>query len=220
VLYRVLVSLSMIKETPVYVAELMVSMLGDRRFEAVGDTSGGYGRLINTYVTAYRNRRGIKVLKEFNTFYNEIDIALYNMFVSSRCSVLDMGVPGVSNRDCFSLHKMGYDDYFDCLLLNPPFEDDEIIDHIRYNYHRLLMPGGVLVTVIPKCILHDKVKKRRMRFVRWLSRRVTLIEYPGAMCDPKGTDCPEDIYLMRLDKPIIEDACKELLNMDTLEARM
>jgi len=188
-----------IKETPIEVAKLMVCMLGDRRFKCVGDTSAGYGRLLKTYVDSLDPDKDYGDLIVWGIEYNT------DVFEILREASLTGGYISIYHN-CFSLvnYSIDFIDMFDCLILNPPFETDLIIHHIVYNYRYLLQPGGVLITVIPKYILKDKVKKVRIRFNRWLARRVTAIEYPGKMYDPGATDCPEDLYILKLEKPLVE----------------
>lgn len=75
-------------------------------------------------------------------------------------------------------------DRFDVVLMNPPFNGDEWIEHVKRAWS-LLGDVGILVSVIPLGIWRDSGAKRHVEFREWLdSIGAGVIEHaPGTFAD-------------------------------------
>jgi hypothetical protein len=72
----------------------------------------------------------------------------------------------------FATNGFGKDWHFNCIIMNPPFERQQDIDHVTAAYC-LLAPGGILVTIMSAGVLFRGNKKT--------------VEFRGNIMEPHGT---------------------------------
>jgi 2-polyprenyl-3-methyl-5-hydroxy-6-metoxy-1,4-benzoquinol methylase len=63
---------------------------------------------------------------------------------------------------------------YDVVLMNPPFERGQDADHVRHAWE-MLKPGGRLVSVISKGVMH-RMDNKSKNFQRWLNDRDAVME--------------------------------------------
>lgn len=68
-------------------------------------------------------------------------------------------------KDFLSLDKK-YNNFFDLIIANPPFSDNQYIDHI-YKMYDVTKEGGTILTIAPDNY-NDTNNKKRLEFKEWL----------------------------------------------------
>lgn len=81
-------------------------------------------------------------------------------------TVLEKLPGGLHIADDFLTLGPEYDNYFDCIIANPPFSKNQDIDHIRKMWD-VLRPGGRIVTISSQSWRRGSQKKQK-EFERWL----------------------------------------------------
>lgn len=133
--------------TPDPLADRLVEMACIESGNTILEPSAGTGNLIDAVL---KNHREVKIA------YCELN-----------CLLLDIlhlkyeKVPGVRflGRDFFDIDSSQLENRFERIIMNPPFERGQDIDHVSRAWYSLLAPGGILTAVVSAGVFSRKDKK-------------------------------------------------------------
>jgi predicted RNA methylase len=142
--------------TPEPLAERLVGMARIEPGNTILEPSAGTGNLIDAILKTHDDVR-ISYC-EMNCFLLDILRAKYE------------GVNGVRflGRDCFDIDTGQGENRFDRIIMNPPFERGQDVDHVFRAWYSLLAPRGILTAIVSAGVFSrtDKKAKEFREFLR------------------------------------------------------
>jgi 16S rRNA G1207 methylase RsmC len=160
--------------TPPDVAEGLLQFASFDNMEAVLEPSAGTGALIDAV---------LKHHPEARVSYCEINVFLLDVL---RLKYGDSKSVRFLERDCGELDIRHQELRFSAIIMNPPFEKGQDIDHVL-RAHRLLAPNGVLAAIISEGVFH-RVDQKASAFRQFLaSTNAVDAKLPSASFKPSGT---------------------------------
>lgn len=160
--------------TPPELVEEFIRFAGFANVSAVLEPSAGTGSLIDAI---------LKRRPEAQVFYVEINCFLLE--------VLRLKYEGMANlhfvgRDFEEVDPRYFDQRFDCILLNPPFERGQDMDHV-VRAHQLLSPGGTLAAIMSEGAF-SRTDQKAAAFREFLeSTGATSVKLPADSFKSSGT---------------------------------
>jgi predicted RNA methylase len=171
--------------TPEPLAERVVEMACIEPGNKVLEPSAGTGNLIDVIL---KHHQGVQVSYcELNCFLLDILRSKYE------------GVNGVSflGRDYFDLDRNRIENRFDRIIMNPPFESGQDIDHVLRAWNFLLAPKGILAAIVSAGVFSRKDKKAKS-FREFLQSAKALVQdVPTGSFKSSGTGTETKIVLVR-----------------------
>ncbi len=171
--------------TPEPLAERVVEMACIEPGNKVLEPSAGTGNLIDVIL---KHHQGVQVSYcELNCFLLDILRSKYE------------GVNGVSflGRDYFDLDSNRVENRFDRIIMNPPFESGQDIDHVLRAWCFLLAPRGILAAIVSAGVFSRKDKKAKS-FREFLQNAKALVQdVPAGSFKSSGTGIETKIVLVR-----------------------
>jgi phospholipid N-methyltransferase len=160
--------------TPAEVAEELFKFACFQSLDNILEPSAGAGSLVDAVLRHHPDAQ---------ISYCEINCFLLD--------VLRMKYDGMENvhfvgRDFEELDPQYFERRFDCIILNPPFERGQDIDHVMRS-HRLLTPTGTLAAIVSESAF-SRTDKKAVAFREFLDRvRATVVKLPADSFKASGT---------------------------------
>jgi len=171
--------------TPEPLAEKVVEMACIEPGNTVLEPSAGTGNLIDAIL---KHHQGVRISYcELNCFLLDILRGKYE------------GVNGVSflGRDYFDLDANRVENRFDRIIMNPPFECGQDIDHVFRAWYFLLAPRGILAAIVSAGVFSQTNKKAKS-FREFLQNAKALVhDVPAGSFKSSGTGIETKIVLVR-----------------------
>jgi hypothetical protein len=154
--------------TPPRVIDRLMEHADIRDGQSVLEPSAGSGRIMDAVKAAHGDSVTLKGIEHH----------------SSLQDLLKMKGHDVDHSD-FLEHKGEYDR----IVMNPPFENDQAIDHVKHAFS-LLKPGGKLVAVVPggDRLYREASRKKRTEFSEFVDEHGEFEELPESSF--AGSDAP------------------------------
>jgi hypothetical protein len=137
--------------TPSFFAEFMVGEAKIKSHHTILEPSAGVGHIADAIQATHPT--------------NELDICEFSPMLAN---ILQMKGYDVTERDFYNLSKP-----YDRIIMNPPFEQHQDIDHVRRAYD-LLNPNGRLVAIVSAGSIDHNGMSRRKKvrdWMEWLDNR-------------------------------------------------
>jgi phospholipid N-methyltransferase len=171
--------------TPQSLAERLVSMSCIQPGNRILEPSAGTGNLIDAVVKAHQ---------DVSVSYCELN-----------CFLLDILRDKYTTVDCVSFAGRDFVDLdpnrverFDRVIMNPPFENNEDIDHILHAWCGLLRAGGILTAIVSAGVFTRRDKKAEA-FRRFLcDERAHVHDLPAGTFKSSGTGVGAKIVQLRM----------------------
>lgn len=168
--------------TPEPVVEQMLRLADIRDNARVLEPSAGWGNIAD----AVRQR------------HPDITVDCIEL-VSSLRRILELKGHNLVSHDALSYTTA---DLYDTILMNPPFENNQDIQHVRYCYEHLLKPGGRLVAIMSEHPFFGR-EKQAQDFRDWLEQTGSSDPLPDGTFE-KSEYRPTSVRtrLVVIDKPV------------------
>jgi phospholipid N-methyltransferase len=171
--------------TPKPLAERLVEMACIEPGNRVLEPSAGTGNLIDAIL---KNHQGVRISYcELNCFLLDILSSKYE------------GVNGVSflGRDYFDVDTNRVENRFDRIIMNPPFESGQDVDHVLRAWYSLLAPKGILTGVVSAGVF-SRTDKKAKSFREFLQNAKAVVhDVPAGSFKSSGTGVESKIVLVR-----------------------
>ena len=170
--------------TPEPLAQELIKIASIKPGHTILEPSAGTGNLIDAV-------RGV---------HSDVSVS----FCELNCFLLDIlrakyeGVSGVHflGRDCLELNTDSTS--YDRIVMNPPFERGQDIEHVLYTFD-FLKPGGILAAIVSAGVL-TRSDKKTLRFREFLeSRKATVHDVAAGSFKSSGTGTQTKILCIRSD---------------------
>jgi phospholipid N-methyltransferase len=132
--------------TPGPVAEQLIALACIEPGQRILEPSAGSGNLIDAVRQCY---------SDVQLFYCELNCFLLDLLREKYDGSPDVHFLG---RDCLEIDPTNRKERFDRIIMNPPFEQGQEIDHVLHAC-RLLTPKGILTAIVSAGVFHRKDKK-------------------------------------------------------------
>lgn len=178
--------------TPADIAQMMISYLPPVADDAkVCEPEAGDGALIKAFHAAYPN----------------IKVDAFEIMDINRKRLESMSNVIIHGED-FLTHCI-VKDYYDIIIANPPFSNNQDIDHIRKMYD-CIKPGGTIITLASPSWTFGSQKKQ-VEFKEWLDK---LDVFPKTLPQKSFASSGTNItpVLLQIQKPIVEGSVHEQLS--------
>jgi 16S rRNA G1207 methylase RsmC len=171
--------------TPEPLAERLVEMARIEPGNTILEPSAGTGNLIDGIL---KNHPDVRISYcEMNCFLLDILRGKYE------------GVNGVRflGRDCFDIDTTQGENRFDRVIMNPPFERGQDVDHLLRAWYSLLAPRGVLVAIVSAGVFSRADKKAKLfrEFIQ--NAKAVVHDVPAESFKSSGTGIETKIVLVR-----------------------
>jgi phospholipid N-methyltransferase len=171
--------------TPEPLAERLVEMACIEPGNTILEPSAGTGNLIDAIL---KNHQGVRISYcEMNCFLLDILRSKYE------------GVNSVSflGRDCFDIDTQRGENRFDRVIMNPPFERGQDVDHVLRAWYSLLAPGGILTAVVSAGVF-SRTDKKAKSFCEFLHNAKAVVhDVPAGSFKSSGTGVESKIVQVR-----------------------
>jgi predicted RNA methylase len=171
--------------TPEPLAERLVAMACIEPGNTILEPSAGTGNLIDAIL---RTHKGVRISYcEMNCFLLDILRGKYE------------GVTGVSflGRDCFDIDTTRGENRFDRVIMNPPFERGQDVDHVFRAWYSLLAPRGILAAIVSAGVF-SRTDKKAKSFREFLQNAKAVVhDIPAGSFKSSGTGVESKIVLVR-----------------------
>jgi predicted RNA methylase len=171
--------------TPEPLAERLAAMVCIEPGNRVLEPSAGTGNLIDAILKHHQDVR-ISYC-ELNCFLLDILRSKYE------------GVNGVSflGRDYFDIDTNRAENRFDRIIMNPPFERGEDIDHVFRAWYLLLAPRGILAAIVSAGVF-SRTDTKAKSFREFLQNAKALVQdVPAGSFKSSGTGIETKIVVVR-----------------------
>ena len=171
--------------TPDALADDLVSIADIHEDDIILEPSAGQGAIIEAI-----RRFGIHT----EVFFVEKMEANYNVLAEKRSTTVGEKTYRLNTEDQDFLNLDNKHQFFTKIVANPPFKNNQDVDHVRHMYS-LLKPNGRLVSlVIDNWETADKKKKQ---FIQWLKDLdAEIIDVPAGAFNQSGTSVPTKIVII------------------------
>jgi type I restriction-modification system DNA methylase subunit len=171
--------------TPDPLAERIAEMACIEPGNTILEPSAGTGNLIDAIL---KNHQGVRISYcEMNCFLLDILRGKYE------------GVNSVSflGRDCFEIDTQRGENRFERVIMNPPFERGQDVDHVFRAWYSLLAPKGILTAVVSAGVF-SRTDKKAKSFREFLRNAKALVQdVPAGSFKSSGTGIETKIVLLR-----------------------
>ena len=171
--------------TPELLAERLVKMACIESGNRVLEPSAGTGNLIDAIL---KNHQGVRISYcELNCFLLDILRGKYE------------GVSGVTflGRDYFDIDTNRVENRFDRVIMNPPFERGQDVDHVLRAWYSLLAPRGILAAIVSAGVF-SRMDKKAKSFRQFLQNAKAVVhDIPAGSFKSSGTGVESKIVLVR-----------------------
>jgi phospholipid N-methyltransferase len=171
--------------TPEPVAERLVMMARIEPGNTILEPSAGTGNLIDAILKNHQDAR-ISYC-EMNCFILDILRGKYEC------------VNGVRflGRDCFDIDTTRGESRFDRVIMNPPFERGQDVDHVLRAWYSLLAPRGILSAIVSAGVF-SRMDKKAKSFREFLQNAKAVVrDIPAGSFKSSGTGVESKIVLVR-----------------------
>jgi phospholipid N-methyltransferase len=171
--------------TPEPLAERLVEMACIEPGNRVLEPSAGTGNLIDAIL---KNHQDVQISYcELNCFLLDILRGKYE------------GMNGVRflGRDCFDIDTIRGENRFDRVIMNPPFERGQDVDHVLRAWYLLLAPRGILAAIVSAGVF-SRMDKKAKSFRQFLQNAKAVVhDIPAGSFKSSGTGVESKIVLVR-----------------------
>lgn len=151
-------------ETPAAVTARMIDLAGGTLFGSVLEPSAGMGAIVR-HILQHPNVRRLWMV-ERNPDRAQALTALYEDYLINRDATATLHSSTVFHADFLDIEPEEWEP-FDCILMNPPFENGQDIEHVMHAYEFLKYRDGVLVSVMSEGVFFRSDRKAT-DFREWL----------------------------------------------------